>query len=80
MPNDDDSYAGLQLAVDNRVRKDTQRKGPTLACGGCAEARVLDQERSDTLDLAEKAPGYERPRLLGVEVQGISDVPFGVGG
>lgn len=77
MPNDKDSNARFEGSVYDRVRKDPERKDSATCLGWCAEARVLDQETGDTLELAEKALCYEWPSLLGVEVQGIGNVLFG---
>ena len=77
MPDDDDSDAGVEASIHNRVRKDPQRKHPAPLRRWRAEARMLYQELGDPLELAEKSARYKWSSLLGVEVQGVGDVLLG---
>ena len=79
VPNDQDSNTRFEVSVYDGVRKDPQRKDSAPTRSWCAEARVLDQELGDTLELAEKALCYEWRSLFGVEVQSVSDILFGAG-
>jgi len=59
MPNDDDSNAGPEASIHDRVRKDPQRKYSATFRGWCAEARMIDQELSDALELGEESLRHE---------------------
>lgn len=74
MPNDKDSNARFECSVYDR---DPERKDSSPSRSWCAEARVLDQEIGDTLELAKKALCYEWPGLLCIELQGVGDIMFG---
>ena len=77
MADNNDSNACFEASVHNRVRKDSQRKDSSALRGGCAKARMTDQEIGDSLELVEEALGNEHADLLCIEIHGIGDILLG---
>jgi len=69
MSNNNDSNAGRNVPINDRVRKDSQRKRSTTFRGWRAETRMLDQALRNAFELTEKPSRDKRPGLLSVEVQ-----------
>lgn len=79
MSHDKDANTCFESSVDNRVRKDSQRKSSAPSFGWYAEAWVLDQEVGGALELAVETLRYNWTGALRVEVQYVSDVLLGAG-
>ena len=74
MAHNDDSNARLKASIDDRVRKDAQRKDAAALGGGCAQARVHDQELRNTFELVEETLRNQQAGLLFIKIQSVSDV------
>jgi len=74
MAHNDDSNARLKASIDNRVRKDAQRKDTAALGGGCTQARVHDQELRNTFELVQETLCNLQASPLRIEIQGIGDV------
>jgi hypothetical protein len=75
--HDNDSQVGFEVAVHDRVWKDSYRNHAAAAPAGRADARVFEQQLDDALYLAQKPIRNALARLRFVEVERIGDVLLG---
>ena len=77
--DDDDQDAGIQLAIHDRVRKNTKWKSPAPTRHRRAEARMFEQQSRDPLEFDEKPSRNNGARALGIEVQNAGEVLLSAG-
>ena len=77
--NDNDENARLERPIHDGVGKNAQRKYATAFCGGCAEARMRDQEPGHTFKLVQESLSNQQASPLPIEIRGVSNVLLGTG-
>lgn len=75
--DNNDPNARLKAPIDDRVRKDAQRKYAAALRDWCAEVRVRDQESCHAFEFVQKPLSDQQACLLRIEIQGVGDVLLG---
>ena len=74
MPDDQDVQVLVLGTVNHRIGKRFQRENSSIFCIGCAQARLLAQEREGVLKFIQETRCHPNASMLQIEVLCISDV------